>query len=87
MFKVEGKHRQELIDLIKEVRAEIKELDGKLEKHRDYSRNKNEKQDNLISGLSQSFATLQGMIAAKRTGQSSGVTQFLPGSQPPESDK
>lgn len=70
LFRVEGQHRNEL-------KAEIKEVLSKLEKHAEKSGDKNEKQDTLINGLRESFATLQGMIAAKRSG-SSGVTQFMP---------
>jgi hypothetical protein len=70
-FRIEGQHRQELLDALKEVRT-------KLEKHRDRSNDKNESQDRLIQGLSQSIATIQGMIAARRGGTGSGVTQFLP---------
>ena len=82
VFKVEGKHRQELLDAIKEIKTI-------LEKHRDKSDAKNEKQDALIHGLSTSFATLQGMVAARRATGASGVTQFTayPDSKKPEEGK
>ena len=82
VFKVEGKHRQEILDALKEVK-------GILEKHRDKSDAKNDKQDALIHGLSTSFATLQGMVAARRATGASGVTQFTsyPDAQPTKDPK
>ena len=67
-FQVEGKHREELLGM-------LRDLTKKLERLQDRSNDKNEKQDRLINGLSTSLATLQGMIAAKRG--NSGVTQFV----------
>lgn len=68
-FTVEGKHRTELLQELKEDRE-------RAEKYKDKNDAKNADQDRLINGLSTSFATLQGMIAAKR-GSGSGITEFL----------
>jgi hypothetical protein len=70
-FRVMGEHKKEA--------AESREkIDGKIEKQRDKCDRKNEKQDRLINGLATSFATVQGMIQAKKGQGSSGVTQFMP---------
>jgi hypothetical protein len=86
VFSVEGKHRQELLGIIKDLREEVKRLDDKLEKERDKNDRKNEQQDRTISGLSTSFATLQGMVAMRQREGGSGVTMFTPEKKKEEGD-
>jgi hypothetical protein len=57
LFRVEGEHR-------KEAKAELKEVLAKLESHQAASRDKNERQDELINALRESAATIKGMLKA-----------------------
>jgi hypothetical protein len=80
VFRVLGEHKKEA--------AESREkIDGKIEKQRDKCDRKNEKQDRLIGGLSQSFATLEGMMRAMKGG--TGLTGMFTGktSLPPVDDE
>lgn len=76
-FTVMGKVREE----IKEARAELREanekLDAKIEKQRDKCDATNRDQSRDIKNNATTINTLQGMVMAKRTGGSSGVTQFI----------